>query len=129
METQFGLAHVWNQGDWVTRSVALILFGMSVASWVVIVIKALDLRRHLAQARRSHDFWHSQDFATALDKLDGSDNPFRLLAQEGQGQVQFGGGDVASLHQRHQPGQGGAGGVIGPQREKKLAGGCGGGVI
>lgn len=30
METQFGLAHVWNQGDWVTRTVALILLAMSV---------------------------------------------------------------------------------------------------
>lgn len=84
METQFGLAHVWNQGDWVTRTVALILLAMSVASWAVIIVKALDLRRHRAQARRSHDFWHSQDFAAALDKLPGSDNPFRLLAQEGQ---------------------------------------------
>ena len=68
METQFGLAHVWNQGDWVTRTVALILLGMSVASWVVIIVKALDLRRHLAQARRSPEFWHSQDFAAALGK-------------------------------------------------------------
>ena len=84
METQFGLAHVWNQGDWVTRTVALILLGMSVASWVVIIVTALDLRRHLAQARRSPEFWHSQDFAAALGKLAGSDNPFRLLAQEGQ---------------------------------------------
>ncbi|HEX5389028.1 MAG TPA: MotA/TolQ/ExbB proton channel family protein, partial [Burkholderiaceae bacterium] len=43
METSMGLAHVWNEGDWVTRSVALLLLGMSLASWMVIVIKALDL--------------------------------------------------------------------------------------
>lgn len=31
------------QGDWVTRSVALLLLGMSLASWIVIVVKAIDL--------------------------------------------------------------------------------------
>jgi biopolymer transport protein ExbB len=50
MDTQFGLAHVWSQGDWVTRTVALILLGMSLASWLVILIKALDLRTHRKQA-------------------------------------------------------------------------------
>ena len=48
MEAQFGLAHVWQQGDWVTRTVAVILLAMSLASWMVILIKALDLRRHRA---------------------------------------------------------------------------------
>ena len=85
METQFGLAHVWQQGDWIIRSVAIILLGMSVLSWVTIVLKALTLRRHRAQARASDDFWHSRDFEEGLRKLgDQADNPFRLLAQEGK---------------------------------------------
>ena len=84
MDTQFGIAHVWQQGDWVTRCVALILLGMSVTSWIVIIAKGLNLRRHRAQAHASQDFWHSQDFAGGLGKLHGSDNPFRQLAQEGQ---------------------------------------------
>ena len=32
MESKFGLVNVWLQGDWVTRSVALLLLGMSLAS-------------------------------------------------------------------------------------------------
>ena len=84
METQFGLAHVWQQGDWITRSVAMILLGMSVLSWVTIVLKALRLRRHLAQARASDDFWHSRDLDEGLGRLgNNGDNPFRLLAQRG----------------------------------------------
>ncbi|MBP6597934.1 MAG: MotA/TolQ/ExbB proton channel family protein, partial [Giesbergeria sp.] len=42
MESQFGIANVWTQGDFVTRFVAVLLLGMSLASWIVIFIKALD---------------------------------------------------------------------------------------
>ena len=43
MESQFGIANVWIQGDFVTRAVAVLLLGMSLASWIVILIKALDI--------------------------------------------------------------------------------------
>jgi hypothetical protein len=49
MQSQFGLINVWTQGDWVTRSVLLLLLGMSLASWMVILIKALDLRKFSAR--------------------------------------------------------------------------------
>ena len=51
METQFGLANVWSQGDIVTRSVAILLLVMSLASWIVILTKALDLRGMLDALR------------------------------------------------------------------------------
>jgi biopolymer transport protein ExbB len=44
MNPEFGLVHLWSQGDLVTRSVALLLLAMSLASWIVILTKALDLR-------------------------------------------------------------------------------------
>jgi biopolymer transport protein ExbB len=85
MDMQFGLSHVWHQGDWVIRAVALILLGMSVATWVVIALKAMTLRRHQAQARVVDGFWHSQDFAEGLNKLGPSENnPFYLLALQGR---------------------------------------------
>ena len=85
MDTQFGLAHVWAQGDGVTRTVAIILLGMSLASWLVILIKALDLRTHRKQAQSSEAFWHATDFEDGLRQL-GSDanNPFRQLAETGR---------------------------------------------
>ena len=85
VNTDFGLAHLWAQGDIVARGVALLLLGMSLASWMVIIIKALDLRRHLSQAGKLEGFWHSADFADGLNKL-GTDpsNPFRALALEGR---------------------------------------------
>ncbi|MBS0465659.1 MAG: MotA/TolQ/ExbB proton channel family protein [Proteobacteria bacterium] len=85
MESQFGIANVWIQGDFVTRAVALLLLGMSLASWIVILIKALDIIKYKKQARQAHDFWHSADFAAGLTRL-GADpsNPFRHLALEGR---------------------------------------------
>jgi biopolymer transport protein ExbB len=81
----FGLSHLWAQGDIVTRTVALLLLAMSLASWMVIVLKALDLRRFMKQSRQIESFWHANDFADGLSKL-GADpaNPFRTLALEGR---------------------------------------------
>lgn len=85
METTFGLAHVWLEGDWVTRAVAVVLLTMSVVTWVVIVLKALTLKRHRQQARDIDGFWHSPDFAEGLAKLGSQgDNPFYLLALQGR---------------------------------------------
>jgi len=85
MNPDFGLAHLWSQGDIVTRAVAVLLLGMSLASWMVIVMKALDLRRHASQARQIESFWHAADFADGLNKLGTDpDNPFRALALEGR---------------------------------------------
>lgn len=88
METQFansGLAHVWAQGDWVIRTVALVLLVMSLATWIIILWKALDQRAQRAQAKGVEGFWHSADFAEGLDKLGEPDgNPFRAVAMEGR---------------------------------------------
>jgi len=93
MNSQFGLANVWSQGDIVTKSVALLLLAMSLASWMVIIIKTLDLIKYKKIAKAAEDFWHSEDFAAGLTKL-GADptNPFRQLALEGR---------EATLHHRN----------------------------
>src|SRR6478735_7311950 len=85
MDSQFGLINLWNQGDLVTRCVAVLLLLMSLSTWMVIIIKALDLRKIAAQAKHTESFWHSADFADGLAKL-GNDpsNPFRGLAVEGR---------------------------------------------
>jgi biopolymer transport protein ExbB len=85
MESQFGLVNVWTQGDIVTKGVAILLLLMSLSSWMVIIVKALDLRKFASQAKSTESFWHSADFADGLDKL-GTDptNPFRILAIEGR---------------------------------------------
>ena len=97
MESQFGLANVWTQGDFVTRAVALLLLGMSLASWIVILVKALDILKYKKLGASTENFWHSEDFAAGLTRL-GSDpsNPFRQLALEGR---------EATTHHRNTKGQ------------------------
>ena len=53
MESQLGLITLWTQGDWVTKAVALLLLGMSLASWIVILIKALDIFKFKSLAQRA----------------------------------------------------------------------------
>ena len=85
MDSQLGLLNVWTQGDWVTKTVALLLLAMSLASWIVILIKALDIWKYKKLAQRSEDFWHSEDLATGLARLGGDDsNPFRQAALIGR---------------------------------------------
>ncbi len=85
MESHFGLYNVWAQGDWVTRGVALLLLGMSLATWMVILFKALDIVRYKKLARQAETFWHSADLAEGLNRLGPpEDNPFRALAEEGR---------------------------------------------
>jgi biopolymer transport protein ExbB len=93
MNPQFGLANVWSQGDLVTKSVAVLLLIMSLASWMVIIIKTLDLIKYKRIAKNAEDFWHSEDFQAGLNKL-GADpaNPFRQLALVGR---------EATLHHRN----------------------------
>ena len=84
MNSQFGLASVWSQGDIVIRAVAVLLLLMSLASWMVIIIKTLDLLRYKKIAGNAEGFWHTQDLAAGLASL-GSDptNPFRQLVEQG----------------------------------------------
>ncbi|WJF91110.1 MotA/TolQ/ExbB proton channel family protein [Paraburkholderia bonniea] len=97
----YGLAHVWAQGDFVTCSIALALLIMSVLSWSVIVIKGWNvfrLKRLTQDAEQA--FWHSDDFADGIRKL-GHDtstpqnNPFLALALAGQ--------EAADHHHQTQP--------------------------
>ena len=85
MDSQFGLASVWTQGDFVTKGVAILLLAMSLASWMVIIIKALDIVKYKKHAKTAEDFWHSEDLAAGVNKL-GTDptNPFRQLVLEGR---------------------------------------------
>lgn len=85
METQLGLISVWTQGDWVTKTVALLLVSMSLASWMVILIKALDIVQFKRRAQAIERFWLSADYADGLRQLEPQqDNPFYQLAAQGR---------------------------------------------
>ena len=85
MNTQFGLVNVWAQGDLVTRGVLILLLAMSLASWIVILVKVLELRRIMARSGLTEKFWHAPDLARGLQALGDDDtSPFKALALEGR---------------------------------------------
>ena len=79
----YGLQSMWLQGDLVTRAVAVLLVAMSLASWYVMLTKALQvwlLRRPSWAA--GHQFWDTTSLDDGMATL-GRDNPFASLAQAG----------------------------------------------
>jgi biopolymer transport protein ExbB len=97
----YGIAHVWAQGDFVTRGIALALVIMSVLSWTVIIVKAWNVVRLKRLTRNAEQaFWHSDDFSDGIKKLGSqssspSDNPYLALALAGQ--------EAAEHHHQTQP--------------------------
>jgi biopolymer transport protein ExbB len=67
------MLNIWQlitQGDAISQSVAIILLLMSVASWVVILLKTWTLRRATGDLARSKAaFWQAPDLAGGLDKV------------------------------------------------------------
>jgi len=103
MNPQFGLVNVWVQGDAVSRTVLLVLLAMSLASWLVILFRLLDLRRLSVQAAGTEAFWHAKDFDQGLQALGGADSPFVALALEGRkaaAHLQGTGSTQPELHER-----------------------------
>ena len=92
MNSQFGIYSVWSQGDIVIKSVAVLLLVMSLATWMVIIIKTLDLIKYKKISGAAQDFWYGEDLAAGLTRL-GADpvSPFHRLALAGQ---------EAALHHR-----------------------------
>ncbi len=85
MNNEFGLINLWTEGDAVTRFVAILLLAMSLASWLVIMVKSLNLLGARSQAARIEAFWHSPNVAGGLQALGNEENnPFRALALRGQ---------------------------------------------
>jgi biopolymer transport protein ExbB len=85
MNNEFGLINLWTEGDAVTRFVAILLLAMSLASWVVIILKSLNFLSSQKQAGRIEAFWHSPNVASGLQALGNEENnPFRALAMRGE---------------------------------------------
>jgi len=73
----YGLANVWQQGDFVTRGILIALLLMSLLSWIVIVLKLWNVMRLSRIARATErSFWHAGNLETGLHQLGGDVSPY-----------------------------------------------------
>jgi biopolymer transport protein ExbB len=94
----YGLESLWSQGDMITKGVVLLLVSMSIASWYVIVTKALQLWRYRNAAHAAgHAFWDTTSLPEGVATL-GSDNPFAEIAQAGVGAMRHHNAHKGHLH-------------------------------
>ncbi len=94
----YGLSNLWTQGDMVTKGVAFLLVAMSIASWYVILTKAMQLWRYGRAARAAgHEFWDTTNINDGLNAL-GSGNPFAEIAQAGVGAMRHHNAHKGHLH-------------------------------
>lgn len=89
----YGLAMLWEQGDLVIKTVAIILLAMSVITWWLIFTRSWRLMKLRRAARAANAFWHTRSFDEGLRALQARGtpapglNPFVLLATEGRAAV------------------------------------------
>ncbi|HEX7011684.1 MAG TPA: hypothetical protein VF161_03015, partial [Steroidobacteraceae bacterium] len=84
VENPFGLAQLWAQGGYVAKGTLIILVIMSLSSWYIMLTKLWDQRR----IRRSYrdvekGFWTAGNLRDGIAKLQGKDNAFKMVAEDG----------------------------------------------
>jgi len=79
----YGLESLWVEGDLITKGVTILLIVMSIASWYVIVTKAMQLISYRrASNAAGHEFWDTTNLAEGVLTL-GTNNPFSDIAHAG----------------------------------------------
>ncbi len=69
---------LWTQADAVGKAVFLLLIALSVLSWSIMLMKAMQWRSLLAAARRVHQhFWEATDVELGLEALGDGAEPYR----------------------------------------------------
>src|SRR6267154_6585313 len=85
IENPYGLGALIQNGDIIARSILVILLIMSLLTWFIMITKFFDQRRQRKQAIEAEkEFWSSSSLTDALNKLKGTSNPFRALAETGK---------------------------------------------
>jgi len=82
VENPYGIEALWRQGDFVARGTLIILMIMSVGSWYIGIIKVLEQRRMLKDAKEADEkFWHEHSVKEGVATLN-EDSAFRFVAEK-----------------------------------------------
>ncbi len=99
--SNFGIAHLWHQGDTVTHIVALILLVMSIGSWFIIISRFISLYQVKPLVKEIAQFWKKTSWQNGLNSFSKPEkNPFHQLAARAHSimqERQYGGSHGESL--------------------------------
>lgn len=80
----FGFAHLWENGDLVSHSVAILLALMSIASWYLILAKSLENWKLRKASHTVNHFWQANGLSEGIQSLRdaGGESPYVQLATQ-----------------------------------------------
>ena len=94
MNTPFGIANLWLEGDAITRFVAIALITCSIVTWVILLTRLWDLRNMRKLKPELDQFWRATSFDQGLQAFSNhSVNPYYQIAKSAS---------KASLHHQSQ---------------------------
>ena len=80
-DNPYGIEALWKTSDSIAKTVLILLAIMSLSSWYVTIVKVLDQRRMLRQAKAAaNDFWSAGTIEQGLNALEER-SPFRFVAE------------------------------------------------
>jgi biopolymer transport protein ExbB len=83
IENPYGIEALWKQGDFVARGTLLALVIMSIGSWYIAVVKLIEQRRVLRDAKEVDEkFWRAKSMQDSILAL-REDSAFRFVAEKG----------------------------------------------
>jgi biopolymer transport protein ExbB len=79
----YGLDALWKGGDFVARSVLVLMLIMSAGTWYIMIVKLLDQTKLFQQARLANQkFWSARSVNDGIGELKPG-TPFRYIAERG----------------------------------------------
>ena len=82
MNTPFGIANLWLEGDAITRFVAIALLVCSIVTWVILLTRLWDLRNLRKLKPEVDQFWRATSFEQGLQAFSNhAANPYYQIAK------------------------------------------------
>ncbi|QWD59290.1 MotA/TolQ/ExbB proton channel family protein [Polynucleobacter sp. MWH-UH35A] len=82
MNTPFGIANLWLEGDAITRFVAIALLTCSIVTWVILLTRLWDLRNLRKLKPELEQFWRATSFEQGLQAFSNhAANPYYQIAK------------------------------------------------
>ncbi len=83
VENPYGLEALWKGGDFIAKSVLVILVIMSMGSWYIMITKLFEQTKLMKQAKQANKtFWSAPSVPQGINTLK-SGSPFRFIAESG----------------------------------------------